>query len=55
MLLVENNRTTVETSREVANVKKQVKTTQETTRRPERRMESIERTLALRNVTLADL
>ena len=55
VLLVENNRTTVETSREVANVKRQVDTTQETARRTERRMESIEHTLALRNVTLADL
>ena len=55
VLLVENNRTTVETSREVANVKRQVETTQETARRTERRMESIEHTLALRNVTLADL
>ena len=55
VLLVENNRTTVETSREVANIKRQVETTQETARRTERRMESIEHTLALRNVTLADL
>ena len=55
VLLVENNRTTVETSRELANVKRQVETTQETARRTERRMESIEHTLALRNVTLADL
>ena len=55
VLLVENNRTTVETSREVANVKRQVETTQETARKTERRMESIEHTLALRNVTLADL
>ena len=54
-LLEENNRTTVEASREVANVKRQVETTQETARRTERRMESIEHTLALRNVTLADL
>ena len=55
VLLVENNRTTVETSRESANVKRQVENTQETVRRTERRMESIEHTLALRNVTLADL
>ena len=55
VLLVENNRTTVETSRELANVKRQVETTQETARRTERRMESIEHTLALRNVTLVDL
>ena len=55
VLLVENNRTTVETSREVANVKRQLENTQETARRTERRMESIEHTLALRNVTLADL
>ena len=46
--LVENNRTTVETSR-------QVETTQETARRTERRMEYIEHLLALRNVILADL
>ena len=55
VLLVENNRTAVETSRELANVKRQIETSQETTRRTERRMESIEHTLALRNVTLADL
>ena len=55
VLLVEHNRNTVEVSREVAKVKRQVETIQETTRRTERRMESIEHTLALRNVTLADL
>ena len=55
VLIVENNRTTVESSRELANVKRQVETPQETARRTERRMESIEHTLALRNVTLADL
>ena len=55
VLLVENNRTTVDTSRELANIKRQVETTQDTARRTERRMESIEHTLALRNVTLADL
>ena len=55
VLLVKNNRTMVETSRELENVKRQVETSQETARRTERRMESIEHTLALRNVTLADL
>ena len=55
VLLVENNRTTVETSRELTNAKRQIETSQETARRTERRMESIEHTLALRNVTLADL
>ena len=55
VLLVENNRTALETSREVGNVKRQVESIQETARRTERRMETIEHTLALRNVTLADL
>ena len=55
VLLVENNRTALETSREVVNVKRQVESMQETARRTERRMESIEHTLALKNVTLADL
>ena len=55
VLLVENNRAALETSREVGNVKRQVESSQETSRRTERRMESIEHTLALRNVTLADL
>ena len=55
VLLVENNRTALETSREVSNAKRQVESIQETARRTERRMESIEYTQALRNVTLADL
>ncbi|KAM7437730.1 hypothetical protein ABFA07_012689 [Porites harrisoni] len=55
VLLVESNRTVVETSREVNNVKRQLEGVQETARRTERRIESIEHTLALRNVTLADL
>jgi len=45
----------VETSREVADVKRQLENTHETERRTERRVESVEHTLALRNVTLADL
>ena len=44
-----------ETRRDVGNINRQLDTTQESTRRHERRIESIERTLALRNVTLADL
>ena len=55
VLLVESNRTVMETSREVNNVKRQLEGVQETARRTERRVESIEHTLALRNVTLADL
>ena len=55
VLLVENNHSTMENGREVANVKRQLEGVQETSRRTERRMDSIEHTLALRNVTLADL
>ncbi|XP_068689556.1 TNF receptor-associated factor 2-like isoform X2 [Montipora foliosa] len=59
VLMVENNRTAMETSREAANLRRQLDTVQdtvqETTRRTERRMESIEHSLALRNVTVADL
>ena len=55
VLLVESNRTVMETSREVNHVKRQLEGVQETARRTERRVESIEHTLALRNVTLADL
>ena len=55
VLLVESNRTITETSRDVNNVKRQLEGVQETARRTERRIESIEHTLALRNVTLADL
>ena len=39
----------------MGNVKRQFDTNQESVRRQERRIESIEHTLALRNVTLADL
>ena len=55
VLLVENNRTMEEVRRDVGNMKRQLDTTQESTRRHDRRIESIEHTLALRNVTLADL
>ena len=55
VLLVESNRTIVEASREVGMVKRQAESVQESTRRIDRRIESIEHTLALRNVTLADL
>ena len=55
VLSVESNRTVMETSREVNNVKRQLEGVQDTARRTERRIESIEHTLALRNVTLADL
>ena len=55
VLLVENNRTVEEVRRDMGNMKRQLDTTQESTRRHDRRIESIEHTLALRNVTLADL
>ena len=55
VLLVENNRTIEQTNRDVATVRRQIDTFQETIRRLERRIDSIEHTLALRNVTLADL
>ena len=55
VLLMENNRNAMETSREMGNVKRQLESVQETSRRTERRMESTEHTLALRNVILADL
>ena len=55
LLLVENNSTIEQANRDLANVRRQVDTLQETTRRLERRIDSIEHTLALRNVTLADL
>ena len=55
VLLVENNRTMEEVRRDVGNIRRQLDTTQESTRRHDRRIESIEHTLALRNVTLADL
>jgi len=55
VLLVESNRTIEEARRDMGNVKRQLDTNQESVRRQERRIESIEHTLALRNVTLADL
>ena len=55
VLLVENNRTMEEVRRDVGSIRRQLDTTQESTRRHDRRIESIEHTLALRNVTLADL
>ena len=55
VLLVENNRRMEEVRRDVGNMKRQLDTTQESTRRHDRRIESIEHTLALRNMTLADL
>ena len=55
VLLVENNRSIEETRRDMGNVKRQLDTNQDSVRRQERRLESIEHTLALRNVTLADL
>ena len=55
VLLVENNRTMEEVRRDEGNIRRQFDTTQESTRRHDRRIESIEHTLALRNVTLADL
>ena len=55
VLLVESNRTIEQANRDVATVRRQIDTVQETVRRLERRIDSIEHTLALRNVTLADL
>ena len=55
VLLVESNRSIEKANRDVGNVRRLVETVQETVRRVERRIESIEHTLALRNVTLADL
>ena len=55
VLLVENNRSIEDARRDIGNVKRQLDTHQESARRQERRTESIEHTLALRNVTLADL
>ena len=55
VLLVEINRSIEETRRDISNVKRQFDTNQESVRRQERRLETIEHTLALRNVTLADL
>ena len=55
VLLVENNRTIEQANRDMGTVRRLVDTVQETIRRLERRIDSIEHTLALRNVTLADL
>ena len=55
VLLVESNRSIEQANRDVGNARRLVETVQETVRRVERRIESIEHTLALRNVTLADL
>ena len=55
VLLVESNRSIEQANRDVSNVRRLVETVQDTIRRVERRIESIEHTLALRNVTLADL
>ena len=55
VLLLESNRSIEKANRDVGNVRRLVETVQETVRRVERRIESIEHTLALRNVTLADL
>ncbi|XP_067057955.1 TNF receptor-associated factor 2-like isoform X2 [Acropora muricata] len=55
VLIVENNRIAMESSRETANLRRQLDNVQENSRRSEQRMESIEHALALRNVTLADL
>ena len=54
-LLVETNRIIEQAKRDAATVRRQVDALQETIRRLERRIDSIEHTLALRNVTLADL
>ena len=54
VLLVESNRSIEEARRDMGNSKRQLDTNQESVRRQERRIESIEHTLALRNVTLAD-
>ena len=55
VLLVESNRSIEQANRDVGNVRRLVETVQETVRRVERRIESIGHTLALRNVSLADL
>lgn len=55
LLLVESNRTLETCFRDVGNARRLVESNQEIVRRVERRIESIEHTLALRNVTLADL
>ena len=55
VLLVESNRSIERANRDVGNLRRLVENDQETVRRVERRIESIEHTLALRNITLADL
>ena len=55
VLLVESNRSIERANRDVGNLRRVVENDQETVRRVERRIEAIEHTLALRNVTLADL
>ena len=55
VLLVESNRSIEQANRDVGNVRRLVETVQETGRRVERRIESIEHTLALRDVTLTRL
>ena len=55
VLLIDNNRTMEEARRYTGNIRRQLDTNLESARRPDRRIESIERTLAQRNVTLADL
>ena len=54
VLLVDNNRTMEEARRYTGNIRRQLDTYLESARRPDRRIESIEHTLALRNDTLAD-
>ena len=54
VLLVENNRSIEEARRDIGNVKRQLDTILESVRRQERRIESLEHTLALRIVLLAD-
>ena len=55
VLLVENNRSIEEERRDMGNVKRKLDTNQASVRRQGRRIESIEHTLALKNVTLAYL
>ena len=55
VLLVESNRSIEQANRDVGNVRRLVETVQETVRRVERRIECIEHTRALRDVTLTHL
>ena len=55
VLLVENNRTIEDARRNMGNIIRQLDTNRENVRRQERRIASIEHTLAHRNVTLGDL